>query len=209
MINNIYIIFENCDNIFKTKNNKNNMKKYIRKLLTNIDENKYIEVLDNHIIDYAKYFTVKFKINFKYKNKNITIFINKVTENDILKNKLKSKYRQITNINDLNYKANKEIKLDNKQFKKDDRINNLMINLYFKAKCKMPDSDIPKPNIILDNLDLYKKKFNNYLDIAEKKDDYILKYNLLKNDYCEYMSFITKIPVLISNDLQNKYDKIK
>lgn len=209
MINNIYIIFENCDNIFKSKNSKNTIKKYTRKLLTNIDKDKYIDVLKNHIIDYNKFFNKRHRINFKYKNNSLTIFINIVTEKEINKNKLKNKYYNIQNYKNMNKQIENEINQDMKIFNKDTRINNNMINLYYNVKKNMPENNIPKPNEILDNKQLYIDKFKNYITIAESKDDFILKYNLLKNEYCSYMSFMTDIPVYISKELKDQYNRIK
>ena len=79
-----------------------------------------------------------------------------------------------------------------------------MIQLYYKVKYDMPDKDIPNPIKILDNLENYKKLFQNYLDVANKKKD-IERYILLKNSYCIYMSYMTQIILNIPEDLETRY----
>ena len=202
-MNSIYIVFENCDNIFTSKNSKIALKKYVKNLLNGIDEDKYTEVLKNHILDFSKYFNTNHRINFKYFNNDITLFVNIVTDKEIYKNKLKNKYKQVNNLKNLKKKIENEIKIDNKKFNKDKRIDNTMINLYFEAKKIMPDNDIPKPNEILDNKNLYCKKFKYYINNANSKED-MIKYTLLKNEYTKYMSYMTEIPLIISPELEEK-----
>ena len=97
MLNSIEIIFENCDNAYKSKNSKKNIKKYIKKLLEYLDEDKYLDTLNNHKNNISKYFNINLQINFKLKDNNLNIFARKLSERDINKIKLKNKLNSINN----------------------------------------------------------------------------------------------------------------
>ena len=80
-----------------------------------------------------------------------------------------------------------------------------MIKLYYRVKYDLPDnSNIPTPIDILDNLETYKDSFNGYIKMAESKNE-LEKYVLLKNNYCNYMSYMTDIKVDIPEDLEERY----
>lgn len=207
MFNSIFIELENCDNVFKSKNSKNNLKKYIKKLLNNLSDDDYIKTLDNHVNDFRKYFNQSLQLNFKLKENNIYIFAKKLSDRDINKIKLKNKLKNLENKN--NYLGNKKLaekkfNEEKKQLKNDSRVTPLMKQLYYKAKYEMPDADIKNPLEILDNIEKYKILFNNYLKTANEKID-IERYILLNNEYCIYMSLMTNIKLEIPDDLESRY----
>ena len=90
MLESIYIELDNCDNIYKSKNSKNNLKKYTRKLLENLDDDDYIDTLNNHKNDYRKFFIESLQLNFKINKNNLIIYIKKLSDRDINKMKLKN-----------------------------------------------------------------------------------------------------------------------
>lgn len=207
MLESITIQLENCEDIYKSKNSKNNLKKYVRKLLENLDDEYYLDTLNNHNTDFRKYFKENLQVNFKIKENNLTIFLKKLTNREINKIKLKNKLTNIENKN--NYSADKKEALnkfneEKKSLKADSRVNPFMIQLYYKVKYEMPDADIPTPIEILNNMEKYKILFANYINSANEKLD-LERYILLKSDYTIYMSFMTEIIVNIPEDLESRY----
>ena len=207
MLESITIQLENCEDIYKSKNSKNNLKKYVRKLLENLDDEYYLDTLNNHNTDFRKYFKENLQVNFKIKENNLTIFLKKLTKKEINKIKLKNKLTNIENKN--NYSADKKEALnkfneEKKSLKADSRVNPFMIQLYYKVKYEMPDADIPTPIEILNNMEKYKILFANYINSANEKLD-LERYILLKSDYTIYMSFMTEIIVNIPEDLESRY----
>jgi len=207
MLESITIQLENCEDIYKSKNSKNNLKKYVRKLLENLDDEYYLDTLNNHNTDFRKYFKENLQVNFKIKENNLTIFLKKLTNREINKIKLKNKLTNIENKN--NYSADKKEALnkfneEKKSLKADSRVNPFMIQLYYKVKYEMPDADIPTPIEILNNMEKYKILFANYINSANEKLD-LERYILLKSDYTIYMSFMTEIIINIPEDLESRY----
>jgi len=207
MLESITIQLENCEDIYKSKNSKNNIKKYVRKLLENLSEEDYLDTLNNHETDFRKYFKENLQVNFKIKENNLTIFLKKLTNREINKIKLKNKLTNIENKN--NYSADKKEALnkfneEKKSLKADSRVNPFMIQLYYKVKYEMPDADIPTPIEILNNMEKYKILFANYINSANEKLD-LERYILLKSDYTIYMSFMTEIIINIPEDLESRY----
>lgn len=207
MVNCILIEFENCENAYKSKNSKKNLKKYIKKIIKNQENDKFLDILNNHLSDIRKYFNTPLQINFKIKEDTLIIFAKKLSDRDINKIKLKNKLKNINNkqkILEEKKEANNKFKEEKKKLHNDKRIEPNMIQLYYSVRYDMPDKDIPNPIQILDNIDEYKKLFQNYLDNSNKKID-LERYILLKNSYCNYMSYMTQIIVNIPNDLETRY----
>jgi len=207
MLESITIQLENCEDIYKSKNSKNNIKKYVRKLLENLSEEDYLDTLNNHETDFRKYFKENLQINFKIEKTNLTIFLKKLTNREI--NKIKLKNKLTNNENKNNFSANKKealkkFELEKKSLKADTRVNPFMTQLYYKVKYEMPDTDIPTPIEILNNMEKYKILFTNYIKSANEKLD-LERYILLKSDYTIYMSFMTEIIVNIPEDLETRY----
>ena len=207
MLESITIQLENCEDIYKSKNSKKNIKKYVRKLLENLDDEYYLDALNNHNTDFKKYFKENLQVNFKIEKNNLIIFLKKLTNREINKIKLKNKLTNIENKN--NYLADKKeafIKFneEKKSLKADSRVNPFMIQLYYKVKYEMPDADIPTPIEILNNMEKYIVLLINYINSANEKLD-IERYILLKSDYTIYMSFMTEIIINIPEDLESRY----
>lgn len=207
MLESITIILENCNNIFKSKKSKENIKKYIKKLLLNIPKNDYLDVLNNHISDFNKFITQQLKINFKLHDNNLIVFFKKLTTREINKIKLNNRLQYIENKNNYNERKKEAIEKFNKEKKElnsDKRVEDIMKQLYYRVKYEMPDSQIPTPIDILNNREKYKNLFKNYIDSANEKID-IERYLLLKNEYALYMSYMTQTIVNIPEDLENRY----
>ena len=97
-----------------------------------------------------------------------------------------------------------KIDLERKSIEKDERVDGITQFLYFKAQSELTNMNIPNPIEILDKLDIYKKEFQKYVNIANSKSD-IERYNLLNNTYVQYMSNITGVDASISEDLARRY----
>ena len=210
MIKNITI---NNTNAFKSKNAKISFKKYIKNLCDIETEKKIIaETIQNHIDDMQKFFNDNFNVKFQIEKIvdgfDIKFTLTKLTPKDINKIKLRNKLKKIDN--EKNYLYNKKIAkkkfdIENNELKSDDRVNELMIKLYYKVKYDFPESsNIPTPLEILNDLDKFKESFENYVSVAETKNE-LEKYVLLKNNYCNYMSFMTGINIIIPEDLEQRY----
>lgn len=207
MLESITIILENCNNIFKSKKSKDNIKKYIKKILLNIPKDDYLDVLNNHISDLNKYINEQLQINFKIHDNNLIVYFKKLTTREINKIKLNNKLKYIENKNNYNERKKEAIEKFNKEKKElnsDNRVEDIMKQLYYRVKYEMPDADIPTPINILDNMEKYKNLFKNYIDSANDKID-IERYLLLKNEYALYMSYMTQTIVKIPEDLETRY----
>ena len=207
MLETITIQLENCKDIYKSNNSKNNIKKYVKKLLENLEDVDYLDTLNNHTTDFNKYFKERLQINFKIEENNLIIFIKKLTNRENNQIKLKNKLTNMDNKN--NFSANKKeaLKIFNEEKKllnSDYRVSPFMTHLYYKVKYEMPDADIPTPIIILNDIEKYKLLFNNYIKSANDKLD-LERYILLKSDYTIYMSFMTEINIIIPDDLETRY----
>ena len=106
MINSITIKLENCSDVYKSKHSKKNIKKYIKKLLENLDHEDYLDTLDNHKTDMRKYFNQSLQLNFKLLENDLTLYAKKLTDKDINKIKLNQKLKNIQNKK--NYSAEKK-----------------------------------------------------------------------------------------------------
>ena len=210
MIQNIII---QQTNAFKSKNAKQSFKKLV-KTLTNLETDKKLiaKTIENHISDFQKYFIDHYKIDFQILinelNFDINFTITKYTEKDINKIKLKKK------LNKLDYEkkylsikrdAKKNFESEKDELKSDERVDINMIKLYYKLKTDFPESKMPTPIDILNNLEKYKEQIKSYIEVAETKNE-LEKYVLLKNNYCNYMSYMTKIEINISKDLEERYN---
>ena len=210
MIKNINI---NDSRLFKSKNAKLSFKKYIKNLVNLEDDKKVIaKTIENHIDDMQKYLedacNIKFQINKNDEDFDIDLTLSKFTEKDKNRIKLKNKLKRLDN--DKNYLANKKeakkiFDVEKNELKSDDRVSDIMIKLYYRTKYDLPDnSNIPTPINILDNLETYKDSFTGYIEMTESKNE-LEKYVLLKNNYCNYMSYMTDIKVNIPEDLEERY----
>ena len=136
------------------------------------------------------------------------MYINKkLTTREINKIKLNNKLKYIENKNNYNERKKEAIEKFNKEKKElnsDNRVEDIMKQLYYRVKYEMPDADIPTPINILDNMEKYKNLFKNYIDSANDKID-IERYLLLKNEYALYMSYMTQTIVKIPEDLETRY----
>ena len=207
MLESITIILENCNNIYKSTNGKENIKKYIKNLLIHIPTDDYLDVLNNHISDLNKYIKEQLQINFKIHDNNLIVYFKKLTTREINKIKLNNKLKDIENNNNYNERKKEAIEKFNKEKKQlnsDNRVEDIMKQLYYKVKYEMPDADIPTPIDILNNMGKYKNLFKNYIESANEKID-IERYLLLKNEYALYMSYMTQTIVNIPEDLETRY----
>ena len=212
MLESITIILENCNNIYKTPKGKENIKKYIKKILLNIPKEDYLDVLNNHISDIKKYIKVdlqiNIQINFKILENNLVVYLKKLTDREINKLKLNNKLKYIENKNNYNERKKEAIQNFNKEKKElnsDKRVEDIMKKLYYNVKYEMPDSNIPTPIEILNDINKYKNLFENYIKSANEKID-IERYLLLKNAYSYYMSYMTQIIVKVPEDLEHRYN---
>ena len=205
-------IFISNKDFFKSKNSILNFKKYIRKTCNAYNEKKdIVDTINNHINDFYKYLNItnKYIIEFKVEEGYIINFYFKlVTPNDENKIKLKNKMLELKQKD--NFK--KEYKIEKKKYEKekkklknDDRVDDMMIYLYNIIKSEMPNSEIPTPDEILNNLEKYTSDFENYITIAKSKKE-MITYILLNNSYCSYMSFMTKIEVVLPEGLEERYN---
>ena len=212
---NIYFKFDNCDNIFKSKNAKNNIKKYIKKIIGENKERKIIVDILNVNIDNIKKKIIDKNLNINYNINidnniiNITIIYKKFSDKDLNKERLKKKLKNLNNKK--NYLHNKKIEtkkfnLEKDILKEDSRVTTDMITKYYNVKYDMPESSlIPTPINILNDLDKFKQEFNLYLKIIDQSKDELRKYILYKNSYSSYLSHMTGIKIMIPYDLEHKY----
>lgn len=207
MINSITIKLENCSDVYKSKHSKKNIKKYIKKLLENLDHEDYLDTLDNHKTDIRKYFNQSLQLNFKLLENDLTLYAKKLTDKDINKIKLNQKLKNIQNKKKYSAEkkeATKKFNEEKKKLNSDSRINPFIKKLYYKVKYDMPNADIPTPIKVLDNLENYKSLFTNYINCANEKID-LERYILLTNNYAIYMSYMTQIKIEIPDDLETRY----
>ena len=94
MLESIIYKLENCDDIFKSKNSKNNLKKYIRNVLNNVEPTEYVEFLKKDLNKIKSYLKINLQINFNYKNNVLNIYFKKLTDKEINRLKLKNKLNQ-------------------------------------------------------------------------------------------------------------------
>lgn len=119
---------------------------------------------------------------------------------EILRQKLHDKMNQkkLSRMKPKNKEINK-MKEEYSDLLKDNRITIRMLELYSSALLKYPNSNIPKPNEILDDPDKYKKVYSNYiLEIINESKKYNLGINATKllfdNEYTNYLTHVLNIP---------------
>ena len=216
----IIIILDDFDvnNIFKTKSSKQNFKNTIRKIYNVSDninnfETKFNDSKNEFINKYLNtphfyYPKLEYNISQEADTHKINIKLEYIENTEAINRaKLHNRIREIreenTNIVNL-YNIEKYNKKELKNFKRDKRVDNNMINLYYKTKKIIKNDDILNPIQILNDIDTAKQKYYKYLENAISQSNPNTQYVLLKNTYTEYMSLMTNTPIKIPNEILSK-----
>lgn len=97
----------------------------------------------------------------------------------------------------------KEINKEYRDVIQDERVTNVMVDLYGDAIRQFPKSNIPNPKVVLDNQEQYKKEYGKYVlnivqQAKENNLDIEVVKSMLNNSYTRYMTHTLGLPPLPS-----------
>lgn len=213
----IYFEKNDYDQIFKSPVSRTKFKQVINNIYEKaetLDEfKKELEENTKFLIDNFLYTTQYIDVSFTYeiikespnKPPRMVIDIKQVENENYRKEMNKLKLQAL--IHEKKYKKQSEqiVKKEMKKLVKNKNVSTKMIDMYIKVSQKFPKSNIKNPMEILNDLDNTKIDFLDYMNnILQRKINPYDKQILLKNEYTEYMSLMTDIPVIIPKELEEE-----
>jgi|APSaa5957512622_1039677.scaffolds.fasta_scaffold60877_3 hypothetical protein len=213
----IYFEKNDYDQIFKTQISRAKFKQVINNIYEkteSLDEFR-IELEENKkfLIDNFLYTTQYIDTDFTYeiikdsvdKPPRMIIDIKQIENENYRKEVNRLKLQSL--IHEKKYKKQSElmVKKEMKKLTKSKNVSTKMIDMYIKVSQKFPKSNINSPIDILNDLDNAKIDFLDYMNkIIQQEIEPYDKQLLLKNEYTDYMSLMTGIPVIFPKQLEDE-----
>ena len=203
--------------MFKAQESRSKFKQVINSIYgkseTLEEFRKGLEKNKKFLIDNFLYSTQYIDTDFTYeiiketadKPPRMIIDVNQIKNEDYQKELNKLKLQSL--IHEKRYKQQSEsiVKKEMKKLIKNKNVSTGMIESYITVSQKFPNSNIKNPMEILDDLNNAKMDFFDYLNnIIQQKIEPYDKQLLLKNDYTDYMSLMTDIPVIIPKEMEEE-----